>query len=178
MFRVSLIDNATPQLQRVQKFAREYPFLAVDSVLDNIVPQVERLVDQNLRRVVPGPAKKPIQWTSEKQRRAFFATDGFGHGIPYKRTGRLPLAWGVSTRSDASGITVSVVNNSPAAPFVYGRWKQQFHTNTGWPDARPIIDRIADETRPMVFADQVVLARRSLRSYLQRGRALVTRGRR
>lgn len=36
----------------------------------------------------PGdPVTHPIEWDSEKQRRAFFATDGFGKGIPYVRRG-------------------------------------------------------------------------------------------
>lgn len=29
----------------------------------------------------------PIHWDSERQRRAYFATDGFGRGIPSSRTG-------------------------------------------------------------------------------------------
>lgn len=163
MFRVSLIGEDTPQLRRVQEFAREYPTLARLSVEQNIVPLIEDRVDRDLRRAVPGPAKKPIQWTSEKQRKAFFATDGFGHGIPYKRTGRLPAAWRVETVSHANGITISVVNDSKAAPFVYGRWKQQFHTNTGWPDARPIIDKIGDDARLDVIEGQLTFARQALR---------------
>ena len=41
----------------------------------------------------PGPVSYPIRWTSERQRKAFFATKGFGRGIPYKRTGKLAKAW-------------------------------------------------------------------------------------
>lgn len=159
MFRVSLIGEETPQLKRVQQFARDYPDLALQSFQDNIIPFVETLTDRLLRRRVPPPAKKPIQWTSEKQRRAFFATDGFGHGIPYRR--RRPgieAEWQVSLYVDSGGATVSIINPNPAAPFVYGRWKQQFHTNTGWPDARPIIDEIAAFTRPEVVTDQILLA--------------------
>lgn len=159
MFRVSLIGEDTPILKRVQQFARDYPQLARQSVFTNIVPFIERRVELQLRRNVPGPAKKPIQWTSEKQRKAYFATDGFGHGIPYKRTGQLPAAWEVLTQVRDTGLTISIVNESPSAPFVYGRWKQQFHTNTGWPDARPIIDNIAAATKIALVDDQLLLAR-------------------
>lgn len=42
----------------------------------------------------PGkPVEYPVQWDSEKQRRAFFATDGFGKGIPYTRTGAYANGW-------------------------------------------------------------------------------------
>lgn len=158
MFRVSLIGDDTPQLKRVQRFAQQYPDLAVRSFEDNIIPFVETLTERLLRRRVPGPVKYPIQWTSEKQRKAFFATDGFGKGIPYRRTGQLPADWRVELAVHGGGASVSIVNRNPAAPFVYGRWKQQFHTNTGWPDARPIIDQIAAFTRPEVVTDQILLA--------------------
>lgn len=178
MFRVSLFGEDTPILKAVQEFAREYPDLARQSAFENIVPQIETMVNQQLKQRIPGPAKKPIKWTSDKQRKAYFATDGFGHGIPYKRTGKLPEAWEVLTRASEHGLRISVVNDNPAAPFVYGRWKQQFHTNTGWPSARPIIDRIADQARPLVFRDQLVLARTTLQSKFQRQRATLLQGRR
>ncbi len=58
----------------------------------------------------PGPPKYPIRWKSEKQRRAFFATDGFGKGIPYKRIGKLAKKRGSSrslsrVRSEAANST-------------------------------------------------------------------------
>lgn len=38
---------------------------------------------------VPGkPVTYPVKWDSPKQRTAFFASNGFGAGIPYERTGR------------------------------------------------------------------------------------------
>lgn len=62
----------------------------------------------------PGkPITYPVQWDSEKQRRAFFATNGFGAGIPYKRTGayvagwtktELPNGWQVSNQHPAGAI--------------------------------------------------------------------------
>jgi len=48
---------------------------------------------------IPGPVKYPIRWTSERQRRAFFATRGFGRGIPTKRTGDV-ARWGVYVNYD------------------------------------------------------------------------------
>lgn len=158
MLRVSLIGEDTPQLKRVQQFARDYPDLALRSFEDNVIPFVQRRLDRTLRVLVPPPAVKPIEWTSEKQRRAYFATDGFGHGIPYvRRSPGIESQWRVDYAITGNGARVSIVNDSPASPFVYGRWKQQFHTNTGWPDARPIIDQIAAATRPQVVDDQILL---------------------
>jgi hypothetical protein len=38
----------------------------------------------------------PIQWDSDKQRKAFFASDGFGRGIPTKRTGEYISGWTIA----------------------------------------------------------------------------------
>jgi hypothetical protein len=42
------------------------------------------------------PVTYPINWDSEKQKRAYFATDGFGAGIPYQRTRRYIMSGQVS----------------------------------------------------------------------------------
>lgn len=38
------------------------------------------------------PVTYPIQWDSQRQKRAYFATNGFGNGIPYSRTKTYVLA--------------------------------------------------------------------------------------
>lgn len=106
---------------------------------DDLAPAVL----QNLE-IIPGPVKYPIEWTSEKQRRAFFATDGFGHGIPYQRTGKLALAWDFEIEENSAVIR----NKAPASPFVYGSlaksnpggFQQRFHINTGWQTASNTAD--------------------------------------
>lgn len=59
------------------------------------------------------PSTSPVQWDSEKQRKAYFATDGFGAGIPYQRKGdyerswkktQLPNGWEVSAKHPAGAI--------------------------------------------------------------------------
>lgn len=97
----------------------------------------------------PGKVKYPIAWTTEKQRRAFFATDGFGKGIPTKRTGALANAWIVTFHGEGTRFNVVVQNEVPASRFVYGslaqnlsqaaRFQQGFHKTTGWPLASPIV---------------------------------------
>jgi len=98
---------------------------------------------------VPGKVKYPIQWTTEKQRRAFFATDGFGGGIPTMRTGALADAWEMHFQVQGTGFNIIVQNNKEASRFIYGslarnlsqaaRFQQRFHKTTGWPLASPIV---------------------------------------
>lgn len=97
---------------------------------------------------IPGAPKYPLEWTSEKQRRAFFASDGFGRGIGAPRTGEIPQAWDMELLVDPSGPRILIINRNPKAKFLYGglslrsnpRLQQRMHKVTGWPTAAPIVD--------------------------------------
>lgn len=78
----------------------------------------------------PGPVVYPIQWTTPKQQRAFFATDGFGGGIPTTRTGAILNSWQVIVGIPEN--TIGLRNPHPAAQFVIGTFQQRFHANTGY----------------------------------------------
>lgn len=78
----------------------------------------------------PGRPQYPIRWASERQRRAFFATDGFGRGIPTRRTGALTNAWQAVYNPEDTAVEL----RNPVAymKFVQGRFIQPFHIDTGW----------------------------------------------
>lgn len=104
----------------------------------------------NALRQDPGPVKYPIQWTSERQRRAFFATNGFGGGIPTRRTNAINDGW----RYETDGSKVEVFNVEPHAKWVVGSFdannfaqpQQAMHRNTGWKLAYPIVTRVLGMT--------------------------------
>lgn len=140
------------------------PFDAFADALDNfneIVDRVGRDVYEDYQGPMlaalqqqPGPVKYPIQWTSEKQRRAFFATDGFGRGIGAPRTGAMAAAWEVRFIETPGSFQIVVINPSKAAKFVEGslaknaaaaaRFQQSYHRNTGWQLASPIVQNYLD----------------------------------
>jgi hypothetical protein len=65
--------------------------------------------------------KYGVQWDSEKQRRAFFATNGFGAGIPYKRTGRYAQSFRVTkTGKGAARRAYTLENTWPKSMYVGG----------------------------------------------------------
>lgn len=66
------------------------------------------------------PNYYPIKWQTAKQRRAFFATNGFGGGIPHQRTHALSQGWQGSVDSAEIGGTLRVYNDSLTAGYVYG----------------------------------------------------------
>ena len=80
----------------------------------------------------------PVKWDSEKQRRAFFATNGFGKGIPYKRTGQ--TVWTVNSSFTNE---VDLFAPHPAGP-VFGLmpngdwWQSRIHSGT-WPILKKVL---------------------------------------
>lgn len=127
-------------------FARVYPEYAAEVAVDVWKPLEPKFMDE--LTFTPGPVEYPIDWTTELQRHAFFASDGFGRGIPTERTGKMQDSW--YTRLDVRkfGVAITVANSRPETPFVVGdlipgRRKdpmQQFHKNTGW---QPVADTVA-----------------------------------
>lgn len=92
----------------------------------------------------------PYQWQSENQRRAYFATDGFGGGIPYQRTGNLAGGW-TYTESDSNWTSVKLENSTDYAGYVQGDAIQRGHIADGW---RKIQDVIATNIRGALQAAQ------------------------
>jgi len=92
----------------------------------------------------------PYRWQSEKQRRAFFATKGFGGGIPSRRTGDLSRGW----QASVDPYRKTLFNRVPWAKYVMGDRQQKGHTTDGW---RKLGKVIADNMRGgMLRARQAV----------------------
>ena len=93
------------------------------------------------------PGDYPIEWTSERQRRAYFATDGFGAGIPYVRSNALADGWRARVVVQQDRTLIEIRNNRAYAPYVVGKLRrrgddpqQRFHRITGWKPVSVTID--------------------------------------
>lgn len=119
--------------------------------------------------VQPGPTGTPerkINWTGGtggRQHKAYFASNGFGAGIPYVRSGGLSKKWRGDIKIEPAVVTFMISNPSRAARFVYGslalsnltaarRFQQQFHIDTGWLFAAPIVKKWMEEYRQLIVA--------------------------
>lgn len=98
-----------------------------------------------LQNTEPGRPHYPIRWKTERQRRAFFATNGFGQGIPTRRTGNLINSYDLIISSDKDGGELILSNDNPAARFVIGDDQQPFHIDTGWEFIGITANRLQDE---------------------------------
>ena len=93
-----------------------------------------------LHKPAPRPGY-PIHWDSVRQRKAYFATDGFGRGIPTRRTGRYEKGWNIVKQANG----YSLVNDTEGAQYIggdfEGAWQSRIHQSR-WPIANEVL---ADE---------------------------------
>lgn len=156
------------RLDTLSELARVYPQLPQrigQTVLDRYQ---SKLLDE--LRYTPPVFKGKRTWTSERQRRAFFASNGFGKGIPYKRTGRMNRSWEVFLVTAPGGIALRVTNKTPYTQFVVGRVKprgkdpmQIMHKITGW---QPVSETFSFWTQAL--AEEVTV---ELRVFLDKRKA-------
>ncbi len=132
----------------------------IEGGINQGVIAVAKSVKKDISKV-PGPVKYPIQWTSAKQRRYYFAmrrkivgqelsrTNSFGRRIGKIRTGhnfayrrRVDVTshdfsrnWSVQSQG---GRSASVWNMTSYARYVSGDEQQRFHRYTGWPQTRVV----------------------------------------
>lgn len=116
--------------------------------LANEIPKVGRLQIYRtalaIRTAMRQPGSKPtypIQWASVKQMKAFFASDGFGGGIPHVRTNRYVDAWQIETIGDKG---YRLANTAPGAKYIggnaYGQSQAVMHQGR-WPLFRDVADK-------------------------------------
>jgi hypothetical protein len=129
------------------------------------VPRIGRLrlfhamtrVLQRLKKPGKKP-RNPIPWDSIRQRRAFFASNGFGGGIPHRRTGDYQR--GFRIRRIARGY--ELLNPSRAAPFVGGdaRGNRRSRIHAGrWPLIRDEVDKEVKKLPSAVVQHLQIVAR-------------------
>lgn len=143
----AIIRPRQDAIEVVRENLRRSPDL-VERVLRKNGASFSRATLKDLKRE-PGRVRYPIRWKTERQRRAFFATNGFGAGIPTKRTGKFTGAWRIDI-DYRGGMTAEVWNRMPYGRFVGGDDQQPFHKDTGWYYAPRLV-----ETHWLKFLDDI-----------------------
>lgn len=93
----------------------------------DVKKDIQKVVEKEFSKE-PGPVKLPFQFATERSRRAYFATNGFGNGIPYQRKGKVSKQW----KTQIQKLNIIIFNASPAGKYVYGPRQVAGHKNTGW----------------------------------------------
>jgi hypothetical protein len=114
----------------------------------------------NAKMQVPGkPITYPVQWDSAKQRRAFFATDGFGGGIPHVRKGFYVSQWQATTIRGG----YQVANKWNRAGYIAGdiKGERQSRIHKGrWPVFRRIVDAALKLIPKRIVSDLKVMVKK------------------
>lgn len=85
------------------------------------------------RMAQPGKERAPgerVNWDSPRQRKAFFASEGFGHGIPYVRTERYQTS--IRATRMEFGARYSAPHPAGAIGGTTSGWQSNIHRNR-WP---------------------------------------------
>jgi hypothetical protein len=142
------IDNDI--LDAVAETAEKAPKLMQTAMRRNVRRVANRLL-RSLRKRPPKWRGKR-RWKSERQRRAFFATDGFGGGIPYRPTGKLEAGWDVEyTNRDPYSGEFTVVNPVAYAQFVQVDFAQPMHLDSGWPQLAPLVAQVREDIQEVAI---------------------------
>ena len=133
----------TDVLDAISEAAKESP-RRMNAAYKKRIKRIRQRILDDLREY-PGPVKYPFRWKSGRQRRAYFATDGFWWGIPYVRTNALKDGWTTHIRDQKDGAVFEVVNNADYSVFVMGDWQQPGHIQTGWNSAAEIVAKYREQ---------------------------------
>jgi hypothetical protein len=148
---LDVLDAIEEQMQRAPSLMATAYKRAVDRF-------IARPLLAELRRE-PGAARRPIEWQSERQRRAYFATDGFGRGIPSRRTGKLLRAFRVSINgTPRDGVLLVLTNDTPYVRYVMGDDMQKMHIRTGWQPYAPIVARYREQSTTILIDTWSIVA--------------------
>lgn len=144
---VSIKASYSPMVKRpIGQFINQFP-KETAAAFEEVYPPIRQEMLIDLRRTPTRRYWQKEDWQSRKQMIAFFATNGFGGGIPHRRTGRLPAGWQVNARMQGVTIHAEVKNTEKGAPYVYGslspssqgKYQQRGHIRTGWSKAYTIV---------------------------------------
>jgi hypothetical protein len=151
---VKIVPPARLVAKRFERLRRKIPLVALKRLYDAAVAIRHTMKE-------PGaPISYPVHWDSVKQRKAFFASDGFGRGIPTKRTDEYIHAWQVI--KIANGYDVG--NPLSHARYIGGtprsiRRQSRIHRGR-WNLLKPTIDRVIGKLPKKVRESLKITARR------------------
>lgn len=96
-------------------------------------------------RVEPPRTPANTRLMTPRQRRAFFASNGFGGGIPGTRTHGISQGWQYKVEALDNGGEVVIYNDVPGVNYVEGWDQQPFLAAIGWLFAPPILAEASAE---------------------------------
>lgn len=144
----------------------------------------KRAIDRRMRSRILAALKEksgstvyPIRWSRSKnpqdsgkrantaygyysrQKAAYYATNGFGRGIPSASSGNMRDQWRVDISPDTSGGEIlEIVNDVSYSVYVSGVWMQPFHIDAGYADAQKVASDFREEAEEVLIQTYFAIA--------------------
>lgn len=137
--------NITNNIQDVIK-----RFKALPGHIERVSLKTLKEASETITRMMKKPGRavrRPIRWDSVKQREAYFASDGFGKGIPYRRSDDYINAWQSTAiaggyQSENIGHKAALLAGTPSGNIlgrkVTASGQSHIHQGT-WQLVRPVV---------------------------------------
>ncbi len=155
------IKNAQLKRQGLENLDREIPIIGAQRIYAALMRAQDMLKTAGKR------IRYPVNWDSLRQRAAYFASNGFGAGIPYHRTGRYQAGWMIRRNPSNSRKQAgySLINRSPVAVYIggdaYGNRQSNIHAGR-WVQVRDAVER-AVRGLPQDIAEHIGMVSRRLK---------------
>lgn len=147
----------------LQNLEREIPNIGAQQIYQAMLRARKRVA-----KYPPSPRR--VRWDSERQRLAYFATNGFGGGIPYRRTGTYGRSWYLrrNPRSSRALAGYSLISNAELrgrrySKYVggdaYGSRQSRIHQNR-WAKVRTSVEKESKSLPGAIRSHISMVARR------------------
>lgn len=157
MIETTITDNNLDHFAVYAEALQKAPDITAQIVNKTINDHADELLAR--LREKPGAVKYPIIWTSDRQRKWFWAQVRAGKiKVPYQRTDEMINSWHVVVVYDANAMTsIEVLSDSTVHQFVTGSNQQGYHAATGWYQEQDVLQTVQDGIVDAIETDLVKL---------------------
>jgi len=156
MIKVAVqVDTAV--LDAISETAQRAPKLMATVYRRSVAREKGRILKRLLKR--PPPIQGKVKWASAKQRCAFYASDGFGGGIPHVPANPSPVLEGYDVRVEASdnGGVITIENSYDKATYIVGADAQPFLIDR-WPQIVDVAIEAEAELNSILIEDWLTVS--------------------
>lgn len=122
----------TSQLAKIKVKLENYPPYVIEQGLESVNTYLndDTFKESMYPEATPGA---PFEWSSDKQQQAFFASNGFGRGIPTQRTYEIANSGAFEVVKKFKSLYITYSNSAPYFKWVQGQFSQIIgHIRRGW----------------------------------------------
>lgn len=153
--QISVSTNAPLVRQGLENLAADIPQIGRRRIYNAMLAMRSEL------RKPGSPITYPVHWDSERQRKAFFASDGFGRGIPTRRTGQYNAGYQIVRTDKGYRLENRVSYAKYIGGSAYGTKQSNIHRGR-WQLMRDAVDEQIANLPEEIIEEIKIVSRRDL----------------